>query len=187
MLREGKGGAAVILRGLGVEIKAVRSAMEAILGRNEPIIIRQLVPTARVKKVIELSFEEARSMGAEEMGTEHLLLGLLIEGDGLGAHVLQDLGAGLDNVRDQLSRRPPSGVPVRPVHDDQQLAAGLPDDAELALSIRSSAAPGRWPPSGPSARHRASPPGARRARVRQSQRHLGPPRANSVGDPHEPR
>lgn len=126
VLREGTGGAAIVLRSLGVEIKAVRSATEAILGRNESIIIRQLVPTARLKKVIELSFEEARSMGAEEVGTEHLLLGLLIEGEGLGAHLLQDLGAGLDNVRDQLSRRPPTGVPVRPVHDVQQRAAGLP-------------------------------------------------------------
>lgn len=129
VLREGTGGAAVVLRSLGVEIKAVRSAMEAILGRNESIIVRQLVPTARLKKVIELGFEEARSMGAEEVGTEHLLLGLLIEGEGLGAHLLQDLGAGLDNVRDQLSRRPPSGEPVRPVHDVQKLAGGLPDDA----------------------------------------------------------
>ncbi|MDQ6847515.1 MAG: hypothetical protein M3019_08035 [Candidatus Dormibacteraeota bacterium] len=130
VLREGAGGAAVVLRSLGVEINAVRSAMAEILGRNEPITIRQIVPTARVKKVIELSFEEARSMGAEEVGTEHLLLGVLIEGEGLAAHLLQGLGAGLDNVRDQLSRRPPSGLPVRPLHDDRQLVAGLPDDAD---------------------------------------------------------
>ncbi len=61
VLREGTGGAAVVLRSLGVEIKAVRSAMEGILGRNEAIIIRQLVPTAQLKKMIELSFGAARS------------------------------------------------------------------------------------------------------------------------------
>jgi ATP-dependent Clp protease ATP-binding subunit ClpA len=113
VVREGKGRAAVVLRSLGVEIKAVRSAMEEILGRNERITIRQIVPTARVKKVIELSFEEARSAGHEEVGTEHLLLGLLIEGEGVAAHILQHLGAGLDTVRDRLSRGVPSGEPVR--------------------------------------------------------------------------
>lgn len=113
VLREGNGHAAVVLRSLGVEIKAVRSAMEEILGRNEPIAIRQIVPTARVKRVIELSFEEARSAGDEEVGTEHLLLGLLIEGEGVAAHILQHLGAGLDTVRDRLARKVPSGEPVR--------------------------------------------------------------------------
>src|SRR5438309_298430 len=73
-------------------------------GRNERIIIQQIIPTSRVKKVIEISFEEARRMGHNYVGTEHLLLGLLIEGEGIAAHVLEDLGANLEKVRAEIER-----------------------------------------------------------------------------------
>jgi ATP-dependent Clp protease ATP-binding subunit ClpA len=82
LLREGEGLAAKVLNNLGVEINKVRSTIESVLGRNERIIIQQIVPTSRVKKVIEISFEEARRMGNNYVGTEHLLLGLLLEGEG---------------------------------------------------------------------------------------------------------
>ena len=80
LLREGEGLAAKVLNNLGVEITKVRQTIESVLGRNERIIIQQIIPTSRVKKVIEISFEEARRMGHNYVGTEHLLLGLLIEG-----------------------------------------------------------------------------------------------------------
>src|SRR5206468_2738374 len=70
----------------------------------ERIIIQQIIPTSRVKKVIEISFEEARRMGNNYVGTEHLLLGLLIEGEGIAAHVLEDLGANLEKVRGEIDR-----------------------------------------------------------------------------------
>jgi hypothetical protein len=82
----------------------VRQTIESVLGRNERIIIQQIIPTSRVKKVIEISFEEARRMGHNSVGTEHLLLGLLIEGDGIAAHVLSDLGATLEKVRPEIER-----------------------------------------------------------------------------------
>src|SRR5256885_3078844 len=63
-----------------------------------------IIPTSRVKKVIEISFEEARRMGNNYVGTEHLLLGLLIEGEGIAAHVLEDLGANLEKVRGEIDR-----------------------------------------------------------------------------------
>jgi ATP-dependent Clp protease ATP-binding subunit ClpC len=110
LLREGEGLAAKVLNNLGVEIGRVRQTIESVLGRNERIVIQQIIPTSRVKKVIEISFEEARRMGNNYVGTEHLLLGLLIEGEGIAAHVLEDLGASLDKVRAEIERL---------VHDSQ--------------------------------------------------------------------
>src|SRR5713101_4238112 len=110
LLREGEGLAAKVLNNLGVEIGKVRQTIESVLGRNERIIIQQIIPTSRVKKVIEISFEEARRMGHNYVGTEHLLLGLLIEGEGIAAHVLEDLGATLEKVRSEIERRDGGGA-----------------------------------------------------------------------------
>ncbi len=104
LLREGEGLAAKVLNNLGVEIGKVRSTIESVLGRNERIVIQQIIPTSRMKKVIEISFEESRRMGKTYVGTEHLLLALLIEGEGIAAHVLDDLGATLDRVRGEIER-----------------------------------------------------------------------------------
>ncbi len=102
LLREEDGTAARILNGLRVDLGAVRSIIESLLGANEQIVIQQIIPTQRVKTVIELAFEEARRMGVTSVGSEHLPLALLIEGEGIAAHVLWDLGAGLDRVREAL-------------------------------------------------------------------------------------
>ena len=102
ILREGEGLAAKVLNNLGVEINKVRATIESVLGRNERIIIQQIIPTSRVKKVIEIAFEQAREMGNNYVGTEHLLLGLLVEGEGIAAHILEDLGASLEMVRGEI-------------------------------------------------------------------------------------
>ncbi len=104
LLREGDGTAAKVLNNLGVETGKVRQMIETLLGRTERIIVQQIIPTSRVKKVIEISFEEARRMGHNYVGSEHLLLGLLAEGEGIGAHVLVELGASLDKVRAEIER-----------------------------------------------------------------------------------
>jgi ATP-dependent Clp protease ATP-binding subunit ClpA len=104
LFREREGLAAIVLDNLGVDIGMVRRTIEAVLGRNERIIIQQIIPTSRVKKVIELSFYEARRLGHDYVGTEHLLLGLLLEGEGIAAHVLEDLGATLPKVRAEIER-----------------------------------------------------------------------------------
>src|SRR5713226_9123569 len=93
-----------VLTRLGISVGRVRESIKAVLGRNERIIIQQIIPTSRVKKVIEISFEEAQRMGHNYVGTEHLLLGLLIEGEGIAAHVLEDLGATLEKVRSEIER-----------------------------------------------------------------------------------
>jgi ATP-dependent Clp protease ATP-binding subunit ClpA len=109
LLRESDGLAATVLSSLGIEIGKVRQTIESVLSRNDRIIIQQIIPTSRVKKVIEISFDEARRMGRNHVGTEHMLLGLLIESDGIGAHVLADLGATLEMVRSEIERLSPAG------------------------------------------------------------------------------
>jgi hypothetical protein len=113
LLREGEGLGARVLAQLGVEIGGVRSRIASALGESERIV-QGIIPTARVKNVIQLAFGEARTMGSTHVGTEHLLLGLLIEGEGIAAHVLEDLGVSLEKVRGEIDRleheMPPEGV-----------------------------------------------------------------------------
>jgi ATP-dependent Clp protease ATP-binding subunit ClpC len=105
LMREGDGIAAKVLNNLGVEIEKVRQTVESQVGRDKGFtVLQQIIPTSRVKKVIELSFEEARRTGHNYVGSEHLLLGLLTEGEGIAAHVLHDLGATLDKVRAEIER-----------------------------------------------------------------------------------
>ena len=104
LLREGDGLAAKVLANLGVEIDKVRSEIQSKLGRNERVVVQQIIPTSRVKKVIEIAFDEAKRMNDTYVGTEHLLLGLLIEGEGIAAHVLEDLSASLEKVRAQIGK-----------------------------------------------------------------------------------
>lgn len=105
LLRERDGLAAIVLANLRIEVDIVRKTIESVLGRNERILIRGIIPTSRVKKVIEISFEESRRMGNNFVGTEHMLLGLLMEGEGIAAHVLEDLGATLQRVRAEIERQ----------------------------------------------------------------------------------
>jgi Clp amino terminal domain, pathogenicity island component/UvrB/uvrC motif len=105
LLRVEKGTAFRVLTELGVDIATVREVIKGVIGRNERIMIQQIIPTSRVKKVIELSFEEARRLGHNEVDTGDVLLGLIIEGEGIAAHVLSDLGATLEKVRVALERQ----------------------------------------------------------------------------------
>src|SRR5256885_11838629 len=73
-----------------------RATSENVLGRNERIIVQQIIPTSRVKKVIELAFGVARREGSAEVNPEHMLIGLVEEGEGIAAHVLADLGVTLE-------------------------------------------------------------------------------------------
>src|ERR1700730_4346254 len=110
LLREGEGVAAKVLNNLGIEVGTVRQTIESVLGRNAPVIIHDIIPTSRVKKVIEISFEESRRESHDYVGTEHLLLGLVIEGEGIAAHVLKDLGATLERVRSEIDRLLPDAT-----------------------------------------------------------------------------
>ena len=114
LLRVEKGSAHRALTELGVDIHTVREVIKSVLGRNERILIQSIIPTSRVKKVIELSFEEARRMGDNEVDTGHILLGLIIEGEGIAARVLTDLGASLEKVRPAIEHGRATPPPERP-------------------------------------------------------------------------
>ena len=101
IIREGEGVAAKVLRNLGVDLDRARSSVESILGRGNRVVTGELGLTPRAKKVIELAVDEARRLNHHYIGTEHLLLGLVREGEGIAAGVLESLGVNLEKVRTQ--------------------------------------------------------------------------------------
>ncbi|MGB3329967.1 MAG: Clp protease N-terminal domain-containing protein, partial [Thermomicrobiales bacterium] len=102
LVREGDGVAAKVLANMGVQLPKVRSAVEFIIGRGDSMIMGEIGLTPRAKKVIELSVDEARRLNHHYIGTEHLLLGLVREGEGIAAGVLESLGVNLEKVRAQV-------------------------------------------------------------------------------------
>ena len=104
LVREGDGVAAKVLSNLGVELAKVRSAVEFIIGRGERAVLGEIGLTPRAKKVIELAVDEARRLNHHYIGTEHLLLGLVREGEGIAAGVLESLGVNLERVRAETTR-----------------------------------------------------------------------------------
>ncbi len=114
LLRIESGIAYRVVTGFGISTDSVRQTIQAVLGRNEGILIQSIIPTSRVKKVIEISFEEARRMGHNSVDTGHLLLGLVIEGEGIAAHVLADLGATPERVMAEVQRE--MGAPTSARH-----------------------------------------------------------------------
>ena len=104
LVREGDGVAAKVLNNLGVELSKVRSAVEFIIGRGEKQVNTEIGLTPRAKKVIELAVEEARRLNHSYIGTEHLLLGLVREGEGIAFGVLESLGVSLERVRTETTR-----------------------------------------------------------------------------------
>ncbi len=101
LVREGEGVAAKVLNNLGVDLNKVRSTVEFIIGHGDRIIIGEIGLTPRAKKVIELAVDEARRLNHHYIGTEHLLLGLVREGEGIASGVLESLGVNLEMVRTQ--------------------------------------------------------------------------------------
>ncbi len=104
LVRETEGVAARVLSGLAVDLSKVRSAVEFIIGRGEKPAQGEIGLTPRAKKVVELAVDEARRMNHTYIGTEHLLIGLLREGEGVAAGVLESLGVTLDKVRAETHR-----------------------------------------------------------------------------------
>ena len=104
IVRETDGVAAKVLTNLSVELTKVRSAVEFIIGRGERTTTGEIGLTPRAKKVIELAVDEARRLNHNYIGTEHLLIGLMREGEGVPAGVLESLGVTLDKIRAETSR-----------------------------------------------------------------------------------
>jgi hypothetical protein len=100
-----------ILTSLGVEVMDVRQVLDAVLGRTERLHIQRIIPTSRVKKVIQIAFEDADREGSTSITPTHLLLGLLQEGEGIAAHVLQDRKVTIEKVEALRGPKPPPVVP----------------------------------------------------------------------------
>ena len=102
VLHEGEGIAAQALEKLGVPLEGVRKEVETIIGRGDAPAVGHIPFTPRAKKVLELSLREALHLGHNYIGTEHLLLGLVREGEGVGSQVLKKMGADLEHVREAV-------------------------------------------------------------------------------------
>ncbi len=122
LVHEGEGVAARALESLGISLQAVRRDVEEIIGRGQQPPSGHIPFTPRAKKVLELSLRESNQLGHNYIGTEHILLGLLREGEGVAAQVLVKMGMDLNRVRQQViellhgshaGERPPSGRRVR--------------------------------------------------------------------------
>lgn len=99
LIDEGTGVAAKVLKLMGVNLGDARTEVEKIIGRGSGFVAVEVPFTHRAKRVLELSLEEARQLGHNYVGTEHLLLGLSLEDEGVAARVLENLGANLAQIR----------------------------------------------------------------------------------------
>ncbi len=112
LLREGRGVAAAVLKNLGLSLNKIRLEIEKLVKPGPPTKIEGDVPfTPRAKKVMELAMEEARALGHNYIGTEHFLLGLIAEGEGVASQVLLNLGLDLDRVRKEVMELLGSATP----------------------------------------------------------------------------
>src|SRR3989475_4783827 len=169
LIHEGKGIAAEALGSLGISLEAVRSQVEELIGRGGGTASGHIPFTPRAKKVLELSLREALQLGHNYIGTEHILLGVIREGEGVAAQVLMKLGADLNRTRAEvlslLSAHPGGEVPAEERTPEEEGWTGY------------------WPPRGPSsmalfdewsvrAIHRAQELSAKRGRMTLSPEHL---------------
>jgi len=104
LIGEGTGVASKVLKSMGVNLKDARIEVEKIIGRGSGLVAVEIPFTPRAKRVLEISLEEARQLGHNYIGTEHLLLGLTQEGEGVAARVLENLGVDLSKIRTQVIR-----------------------------------------------------------------------------------
>jgi len=145
LVREQDGVAAKVLANLGVELNKVRSGTEFIIGRGDRQVLYEIGLTPRAKKVIELAVDETRRMHHTWIGTQHILLGLIRENEGIAAGILESLGVNLERARAETTRvlslnpknppgaqMPEANAPGSEIetsgirHDADMIAAGLP-------------------------------------------------------------
>ena len=176
LIHEGDGGAATALEAMGISLEAVRQQVEEIVGKGQDAPSGHIPFTPRAKKVLELSLRESLQLGHNYIGTEHILLGLIREGDGLAAQILVRLGADLAEVREQVLRQladqpaeqrehRSSGRAVGPSGVLEGIVSRLDSDRRAADRDRAAPghrraaqrAPGRHPRASPRPSRRASP------------------------------
>ena len=150
LVREGEGIAGKVLGNLGIDLGRVREAVEFIIGRGDRKVTGDVSLTPRAKKVIELAVDESRLLNHNYIGTEHLLLGLVREGEGIAAGVMESLGASMEKVRAAMMQvlsspayQPTSTASMRNVPKDNVITCRIEDldlnaiDALVEAGIRS--------------------------------------------------
>src|SRR6266542_5524433 len=145
MIHEGEGVAARAIESLGISLTAVRSQVEEIIGRGQAAPTGHIPFTPRAKKVLEFSLREALQLGHNYIGTEHILLGLVREGEGVGAQVLVKLGAKLDRLRREVVQLLQGGagrgeVPPPPLVEPEDFTARVARAEEIEAVARDVAA-----------------------------------------------
>ncbi|MDA2977626.1 MAG: AAA family ATPase, partial [Actinomycetota bacterium] len=129
LIHEGEGVAAKSLESLGVSLESVRSQVEEIIGQGQQAPSGHIPFTPRAKKVLELSLREALQLGHNYIGTEHILLGLIREGEGVAAQVLVKLGADLNRVRQQVIQL------LSGYQGKEPLTSGAPNEGTPSTSL----------------------------------------------------
>jgi len=145
LVREGEGVAARVLENMNVELPKVRTAVEFIIGRGDRPVVGEVGLTPRAKRVIELAIDEARRLGHNYIGTEHLLLGLVREGEGIAAGVLESLGVNLDKVRHEVIRVLSQSTSASPAAETKR-ASKTPTVDQLGINLTEAARIGKLDP-----------------------------------------
>ena len=135
LVRETDGVAARVLASLNIELSKVRSAVEFIIGRGDRAASGEIGLTPRSKKVIELAVDEARRLNHHYIGTEHLLIGLMREGEGVAAGVLESLGVNLEKVRAETNRISSQSVPQSGHPSSRSSASKTPTLDQLGIDL----------------------------------------------------
>src|SRR5688572_22489834 len=145
LVREGEGVAARVLENMNVELAKVRTAVEFIIGRGDRPVVGEVGLTPRAKRVIELAIDEARRLGHNYIGTEHLLLGLVREGEGIAAGVLESLGVNLDKVRHEVIRVLSQSSSSGPTTETKR-ASKTPTVDQLGINLTEASRAGKLDP-----------------------------------------
>ncbi|XP_022738857.1 ATP-dependent Clp protease ATP-binding subunit ClpA homolog CD4B, chloroplastic-like [Durio zibethinus] len=146
LIGEGTGIAAKVLKSMGINLKDARVEVEKIIGRGSGFVAVEIPFTPRAKRVLELSLEEARHLGHNYIGSEHLLLGLLREGEGVAARVLENLGADPSNIRTQVIRMVGEGNEVSVVSGGSTGNTKMPTLEEYGTNLTKLAEEGKLDP-----------------------------------------
>jgi ATP-dependent Clp protease ATP-binding subunit ClpC len=144
LVREENSVAARVLRSLGVEADAVRAAVEDIAGRGDQTVGTQIGLSARTKRIIELAVNQARGMGNSYIGTEHLLLAIVEDGEGVAIEVLKSLGVTAERIREKTDSLVAKGQASERDTEDKEKQTPLVD--QLGIDLTAQAAEGKLDP-----------------------------------------
>ncbi len=146
LVREGEGVAAQVLTSMGVDLQRVREAVEYTIGTGDQTSVGEMSLTPRAKKVLEFAVDEARRLHHHYIGTEHLLLGLVREREGIAAGVLERLNVSLERVRNETMRSMSQSPIYTPQQEGKRQPARTPMVDQMGLDLTTQAREGKLDP-----------------------------------------